>query len=150
MVVHFVRTCWALTLILLHALRLLSAATLEPYDQLYSSGVEALQTGDYPSVVLYMEKALESFAQVCQTRVRCGLTCGQEHELAAAATDLQLFDAILKRAACLNNCTETELGPASMHKVSVDVQQDFNRRIPYNYLQLAYHKVRRNEPEKFT
>ncbi|TTK63270.1 Prolyl 3-hydroxylase 2 [Bagarius yarrelli] len=133
---HFLQTCGALTLILIT----LSAATLEPYDLLYDSGVEALQRGDY--VVRFMEKALETSAELRQTKIRCGIKCGDEHELdaTAAATELQLFDVILRRAACLNLCIESKLGPHSVHKVSADVQHDFHRRIPYNYLQLAYLK----------
>lgn len=146
MVVHFLQTCGALTLIL-HTLQLLSAATLEPYDLLYSSGVEALHRGDYAGVVRYMEKALENFAQLRQTKIQCGLKCSDQHKLDATATELQLFDAILRRADCLNDCIERKLGPPAMHKVTADVVQDFNRRIPYNYLQLAYHKVKRIEPE---
>ncbi|XP_017333157.1 prolyl 3-hydroxylase 2 [Ictalurus punctatus] len=145
MVVHFLQSWGALT-VLLHMPVLLPAATLEPYDLLYSSGMDAFQRGDYADVVRYMEKALENFAQVRQTKIRCGLGCRDQHKLDATATDLQLFDAILRRAACLNDCTEGKLGPSSMHKVSADVEQDFHRRIPYNYLQLAYLKLK--QPDK--
>ncbi|EFB26291.1 hypothetical protein PANDA_002780, partial [Ailuropoda melanoleuca] len=31
-------------------------------------------------------------------------------------------------------------GPASRHRVSEDVRSDFQRRVPYNYLQRAYIK----------
>lgn len=144
MVVHFLQTCVPLTLILTMLL-LLSAATLEPYDLLYSGGVEAFQRGDYGNVVRYMEKALENFAQVRQTKIQCGLMCRDQHKLNVTATDFQLFDVILRRAACLNDCMERQLGSPSVHKVSADVNQDFHRRIPYNYLQLAYLKVKRNE-----
>lgn len=41
----------------------------------------------------------------------------------------------------MNTCVEEKLGSQSVHKVSEDVVQDFHRRIPYNYLQLAYQKV---------
>ncbi|KAG7261632.1 hypothetical protein CRUP_038354 [Coryphaenoides rupestris] len=42
----------------------------------------------------------------------------------------------------MNACIEDQIGTQSMHKVSEDVIQDFNRRIPYNYLQLAYQKLK--------
>lgn len=146
MVVHILAPCGALTLILL----LQSGATLEPYDLLYSGGVEALQRGDYAGVVRDMEQALESFAQMRHTRIRCGLQCAGQHQLDAPHTDteLQMFGAILRRAACLNDCIERILGAPSVHKVSSDVEQDFKRRIPYHYLQLGYLKVKRTEPER--
>lgn len=157
MVVYFVQPCGALTVILLHALVRVSAAALEPYDVLYSSGVEALQRGDYTGVVHYMEKALENFTQVRKSKIRCGLKCRDQHKLDATATqtetatatttELQMFDAILRRAACLNDCLGRKLGPPSLHKVHADIDQDFNRRIPYNYLQLAYNKVKSSDAE---
>ncbi|XP_060797807.1 prolyl 3-hydroxylase 2 isoform X2 [Neoarius graeffei] len=120
MVVRFVQTCGALTLTL-HTLVSLSAATLEPYDSLYSSGVEAFQRADYANVVRYIEKALENFAQVRQTKIRCGLKCRDQHDLrvtdAGTQNDLPLFDAILRRAACLTDCIERKLGPLSVHQL---------------------------------
>ncbi|XP_062868503.1 prolyl 3-hydroxylase 2 [Trichomycterus rosablanca] len=137
---HSLQTGGALTIIF--QIVLLSAATLEPYDMLYASGVEALNQGDYASVVMYMEGALRSFSEVRQTRIGCSLKCNDEHELSSSATELHLFDVVLRRAACLSDCIETKIGPQSMHKVSEDVLQDFRRRIPYNYLQLAYLKLK--------
>ncbi|KAI5101570.1 prolyl 3-hydroxylase 2, partial [Silurus meridionalis] len=127
----------------------LSGATLEPYDELYDRGVEALRRGDYGDVVRYMEKALENFARVRDTKIRCRLKCSDQNDLdviwtptaTATVTDLRLYDAILRRAACLNDCLQRKLGPPSIQKVSSDVTQDFNRRIPYHYLQLAYLKL---------
>ncbi|XP_047666255.1 prolyl 3-hydroxylase 2 [Tachysurus fulvidraco] len=146
MVVDFLQTCGTLTLILL----LSSAATLEPYDLLYDSGVEAFQRGDYANAVRDIEKALDNVALLRQTKIRCGLECRDQHKLdtKATETELRLFDVVLRRAACLNHCAERNLGSPSMHKVSADVNQDFHRRIPYNYLQLAYLKLK--QPEKAT
>uniref|UniRef100_A0A4W4FMS1 procollagen-proline 3-dioxygenase n=1 Tax=Electrophorus electricus TaxID=8005 RepID=A0A4W4FMS1_ELEEL len=113
-----------------------------PYDLLYHNGIEAFSRGDYTNVVRYMEKALRSFSEVHETKIRCRLKCKDQHSLDRFLTDLQLFDVILRRAACLNDCTERKIGPQSMHKVTEEVTQDFNRRVPYNYLQLAYQKLK--------
>lgn len=119
---------------------LLSSATLEPFDLLFDNGVEAFQKGDYGNVVRYMESALNSFSEVRQTKISCRLKCRDQHRFDSLLTD-KFFEVILYRAHCLNECFEGKLGAQSMHKVSEDVIQDFNRRIPYNYLQLAYRKV---------
>uniref|UniRef100_A0A4W4FM33 procollagen-proline 3-dioxygenase n=1 Tax=Electrophorus electricus TaxID=8005 RepID=A0A4W4FM33_ELEEL len=138
--VNFVQIGGVLTIII-HTV-LLSSATLEPYDLLYHNGIEAFSRGDYTNVVRYMEKALRSFSEVHETKIRCRLKCKDQHSLDRFLTDLQLFDVILRRAACLNDCTERKIGPQSMHKVTEEVTQDFNRRVPYNYLQLAYQKLK--------
>ncbi|XP_076880682.1 prolyl 3-hydroxylase 2 [Brachyhypopomus gauderio] len=121
---------------------LLSSATLEPYDLLYHNGIEAFSRGDYIDVVRYIEKALRSFTEVRETKIRCRLKCKDQHSLDRFTMDLQLFDVVLRRAACLNDCIERKIGPQSMHKVNEEVTQDFNRRVPYNYLQLAYRKLK--------
>ncbi|XP_030640483.1 prolyl 3-hydroxylase 2 [Chanos chanos] len=121
---------------------LLTTAVLEPYDLLYDNGVEAFYRGDYKEVVKYMEKALSSFTELRQTKTRCRLKCKDRHRFDGYKSDLQFFDTLLRRASCLNKCIESKIGPQSMHKVSEDVIQDFHRRIPYNYLQMAYYKLK--------
>lgn len=118
-----------------------SAGFLQPFDLLYDSAVHAFYGGDYGAVVRYMEAALGSYTEVRSTRVRCRLRCQDKHQFPDGFSELPFFDAVLRRAACTNACIEEKLGPQSVHKVSDDVLQDFHRRIPYNYLQLAYQKV---------
>lgn len=118
-----------------------SAAFLEPYDLLYDDAVRAFYNNDYNNVVRYMEGALSSYTEVRRTRVRCRLRCQDQHPFDETFGDLRFFDVVLRRAACMNTCIEEKLGSQSVHKVSEDVVQDFHRRIPYNYLQLAYQKV---------
>ncbi|XP_051977203.1 prolyl 3-hydroxylase 2-like [Xyrauchen texanus] len=120
---------------------LLSSATLVPFDLLYDNGVQAFYNGDYDKVVRYMESALGSFSEVRQTRVRCRLKCRDQHRFDGLLIEEKFFEVILHRAHCANECIERKLGAQSMHKVSDDVIQDFHRRIPYNYLQLAYRKL---------
>uniref|UniRef100_A0A671YYZ5 procollagen-proline 3-dioxygenase n=1 Tax=Sparus aurata TaxID=8175 RepID=A0A671YYZ5_SPAAU len=132
--------------ILLAAALSTSTAFLEPYDLLYDNAVQAFYNSDYHNVVRYMEGALSSYAEVRRTRVRCRLTCQDQHPFDETFMDLRFSDAVLQRAACMNRCIEEKLGSQSVHKVSEDVLQDFHRRIPYNYLQLAYQKLK--QPDK--
>lgn len=118
-----------------------SAAFLEPFDLLYDNAVLAFYNSDYNGVVRYMEGALSSYQEVRRTRVRCRLMCQDQHQFDETFSELRFSDAVLRRAACMNACIEEKLGSQSAHKVSEDVVQDFHRRIPYNYLQLAYQKV---------
>uniref|UniRef100_A0A8C7CRT1 procollagen-proline 3-dioxygenase n=1 Tax=Oncorhynchus kisutch TaxID=8019 RepID=A0A8C7CRT1_ONCKI len=129
--------------IALQALLLSSSyGSLEPYDLLYNNAVEAFYRNDYKDVVRHMEGALRSYAEVRQTKVRCRLRCQNQHPFDSASMDLQFFDVVLRRSYCQNECIEEKVGTQSMHKISEDVIQDFHRRIPYNYLQLAYQKLK--------
>uniref|UniRef100_A0A8C6U264 procollagen-proline 3-dioxygenase n=1 Tax=Neogobius melanostomus TaxID=47308 RepID=A0A8C6U264_9GOBI len=131
----------ALPVVLLTVLSI-SSAFLQPYDLLYDNAVQAFSQSDYGSVVRHMEAALSSFSELRRTKVRCRLRCQDQHQFESNFTDLGFFYGVLRRAACMNPCIEEKLGAQSLHKVSEDVLQDFNRRIPYNYLQMAYQKLK--------
>uniref|UniRef100_A0A8C9TKI5 procollagen-proline 3-dioxygenase n=1 Tax=Scleropages formosus TaxID=113540 RepID=A0A8C9TKI5_SCLFO len=141
-----VSTATAAIALLLHACLLWRASrALQPYDLLYQSGVEAFYSSDYSGVVRYMEEALSSYSQLRRTKVRCALRCEEQHpveeEEEESASELRFFYTLLRRASCLGECVERSVGAQSVHRVSEDVTQDFHRRIPYNFLQLAYRKV---------
>lgn len=137
-------------LVLLSAQLSSSAASLQPCDLLYDAAVRAFSSTDYESVVRHMERALSSCAEARRSKVRCRLRCQDQHPFhEASSSDLSFFDTVLRRAACMNTCLDETLGVQSAHRVSEDVVQDFTRRIPYNYLQLAYLKVRDPDPSEF-
>lgn len=124
-------------------------------DLLYAEGTAAYARGDWPGVVLSMERALRSRAALRALRLRCRTRCATELPWAldlhlgrspslsqdpgaAALQDLRFFGSLLRRAACLRRC----LGPPSAHLLSEELDLEFNKRSPYNYLQVAYFKVR--------
>lgn len=131
-----------------------SRLVLEPYDFLFDTAVEAYYKGDWLSVILNMEKALRNKATVRNVKAQCRLSCANQtafgERLAGlgvpipgtgSVEDLGFFQKILKRAECVNSCETEKLGPPTLHQVSEDVQLEFNKRTPYNYLQVAYFKI---------
>lgn len=127
-------------------------------DLLYAEGTAAYARGDWPGVVLSMERALRSRAALRALRLRCRTRCAAElpwapdldlgpapslsQDLGAAALhDLRFFGALLRRAACLRRC----LGPPAAHLLSEELDLEFNKRSPYNYLQVAYFKINKLE-----
>ncbi|KAM9362201.1 prolyl 3-hydroxylase 1 [Symphorus nematophorus] len=127
---------------------------LEPYDFLFDTAVEAYYKGDWLSVILNMEKALRNKATVRSVKAQCRLSCANQtafgERLAGlgvpipgtgSVEDLGFFQKILKRADCVNSCETEKLGPPSLHQVGEEVQLEFNKRSPYNYLQVAYFKI---------
>lgn len=131
-----------------------SQFVLEPYDFLFDSAVEAYYKGDWLSVILNMEKALKNKATVQTVKTQCRLNCANQTAFgdqvsgvgapipgAGSLDDLGFFQKILKRADCVNSCETEKLGSATLHQVTEDVQMEFTKRTPYNYLQVAYFKV---------
>lgn len=129
---------------------------VEPYDFLFDTAVEAYYKGDWLSVILNMEKALRNKATVRSAKAQCRLSCANHTAFgeplaglgvpvpgAGSVEDLGFFQKILKRADCVNSCETEKLGSANLHKVGEEVELEFKKRSPYNYLQVAYFKVER-------
>lgn len=120
---------------------------LQPFDMLYASGVAAYYAGDYERAVRDLEAALRSHRRLRETRVRCARHCALRRPLAppggaGPGPELRFFRALLERARCHRQCHDRSLGgPESPHRASEDVRSDFQRRVPYNYLQRAYLKL---------
>lgn len=121
-------------------------------DLLFADGTAAYARGDWPGVILSMERALRSRASLRALRLRCRTRCAADFPWkldpdsapsptqasgAVALHDLRFFGGLLHRAACLRRC----LGPPSAHSLSEELELEFHKRSPYNYLQVAYFKV---------
>ncbi|XP_074524029.1 prolyl 3-hydroxylase 1 [Halichoeres trimaculatus] len=127
---------------------------LEPYDFLFDTAVDAYNRGDWLSVILNMEKALRNKAMVREVKAQCRLSCANQTAFgdrlaglgvpipgAGSVDDLGFFQKILKRADCVNSCETEKLGSPSFHEVTKEVELEFKKRTPYNYLQVAYFKI---------
>ncbi|XP_064028431.1 prolyl 3-hydroxylase 1 isoform X2 [Pogoniulus pusillus] len=121
-------------------------------DALFAAGAEAYSRGDWPAVVLQMERALRARAALRSRLVRCRLHCanatagsakGIEIHPGSVIRDLLFFRGLLRRAACLRGC-----GPPapSRYRLGDELDREFSKRSPYNYLQVAYFKM--NRPAK--
>uniref|UniRef100_F7FH76 procollagen-proline 3-dioxygenase n=1 Tax=Monodelphis domestica TaxID=13616 RepID=F7FH76_MONDO len=162
---------WAgLLLLLLLALLLLGSSAraagtqgaLQPFELLYNRGVEAFSDGDFAAAVRYLEQALSSRRRLREERLRCRLECGARAPLGSArgggpAWELRFLRALLERARCVRRCEqEDESGASDGHpgttssrfasRSPADVKRDFQRRMPYSYLQQAYSQM--NQMEK--
>ncbi|XP_077060150.1 prolyl 3-hydroxylase 1 isoform X1 [Siphateles boraxobius] len=126
----------------------------EPYDLLFDNAVEAYYKQDWLTVILNMERALRNKGALRKIQTHCRLSCANHTAFGdsfpglgvpmpgtGAVEDLAFFQTILKRADCVNACESEKLGPPTLHKVSDTIDQEFKKRTPYNYLQVAYFKI---------
>ncbi|XP_068096660.1 prolyl 3-hydroxylase 1 isoform X2 [Hyperolius riggenbachi] len=121
---------------------------LEPYDFLYDSGVEAYHRYDWPSVILHMEKALLNRELLRRYRVSCNQRCGASGDFSqqppgwGPVQDLSFFQTVLERAGCIRQCEQEKIGaPSSNYVIGEELELEFRKRSPYNYLQVAYFKI---------
>lgn len=121
------------------------SSPLEPFDSLYAGGVEAYYGGDFAAAARCLERALRSRRELREARLRCRRSCRGQVRLEELGSgpggELPFWGALLRRAGCLRNCEEARLGAASRHRAAEEVRADFQRRVPYSYLQRAYIQV---------
>ncbi|XP_060550189.1 prolyl 3-hydroxylase 1 isoform X1 [Pantherophis guttatus] len=122
-----------------------SPEQLRPADELLAAGVEAYNREDWPGVILQMERALRARAAHRERLAGCRSGCAANHtaqdpaqEHARPLGDLRFFQQLLRRAACLRRCLPA--GP-SRYQLGEEVELEFRKRSPYNYLQVAYFKM---------
>nr|XP_046167010.1 prolyl 3-hydroxylase 1 [Oncorhynchus gorbuscha] len=134
--------------------QLSSNVILEPYDLLFDTAVEAYYKGDWMTVILNMERALRNKAAIRRVKAHCRIICANQSAFgeplssivvtipgAGSVEDLGFFQKIMKRADCVNTCESDKIGPPTIHKITEDVDLEFKKRTPYNYLQVAYFKI---------
>ncbi|XP_073441594.1 prolyl 3-hydroxylase 1 [Dendrobates tinctorius] len=126
----------------------LLAARLEPYDLLYDSGVQAYYREDWPSVILSMEKALRNRELLRRNRITCRMQCANTSDYSTQTAgwgpvqDLRFFQRVLERADCVRSCERHKMGaPSTYFAASEELELEFRKRSPYNYLQVAYFKI---------
>ncbi|XP_028302569.1 prolyl 3-hydroxylase 1 [Gouania willdenowi] len=134
-----------------------SDPVLEPYDLLFDVAVEAYSRADWLSVVLHMEKALRNKALIRTVKADCRLRCSNQSSFSqpvagvgavgvpipgsGSVQDLGFFQKVLHRADCVKSCENHKLGEPSFHRGTEEVDLEFKKRTPYNYLQVAYFKI---------
>lgn len=123
-----------------------SAEQLRPADELLAAGAEAYSRGDWPGVILQMERALRARVAHRERLAGCRSGCAANHSAEDPAQeprrplgDLRFFQQLLRRAACLRRCLPDS---PSRYQLGEEVNLEFRKRSPYNYLQVAYFKVR--------
>ncbi|XP_039223711.1 prolyl 3-hydroxylase 1 [Crotalus tigris] len=121
------------------------AEQLRPADELLAAGAEAYSRGDWPGVILHMERALRARGAHRERLAGCRSGCAANHSAEDPAQeprrplgDLRFFRQLLRRAACLRRCLPDS---PSRYQLGEEVNLEFRKRSPYNYLQVAYFKI---------
>ncbi|NXL30668.1 P3H3 hydroxylase, partial [Glaucidium brasilianum] len=138
-----------LCLLLSAAAAATSPGRLVPYDLLYADGVRAYFARDWGRAAELLQRALHSYAGLRAARRGCRSACRREAAFlggppGAGPWEAALFGRVLQRADCLQHCLGLRLGAApSAHRASRAIRHDFERREPYNYLQVAFFQLKK-------
>ncbi|XP_067402006.1 prolyl 3-hydroxylase 3 isoform X2 [Emydura macquarii macquarii] len=125
-------------------------ARLAPYDLLYADGVRAYFARDWRRAAELLRRSLHSYGQLREARRGCRGRCREEAGFAgppgpaSPSWESRFFEPVLQRAECLGECLGRRLGAEpSLHRASAETQRDFERREPYNYLQVALFQLKK-------
>uniref|UniRef100_A0A670ZA17 procollagen-proline 3-dioxygenase n=1 Tax=Pseudonaja textilis TaxID=8673 RepID=A0A670ZA17_PSETE len=119
-----------------------------PFDSLYADGVRAYFAQDWPRASELLQRSLHSYSQLQEARRKCRSGCQKETCFESPSPlqpwETSFFDRVLQRAECLEECLGLKLGgQPSRYRTSRVIQREFEEREPYNYLQIAYFKLKK-------
>lgn len=115
------------------------------YEELYKSGVHAYLENRWRDSVSLIERSIEDFIYFNTIVVRCRKKCQRNdfnilpNDTDSSSSLWRLQTVITERALCLMKCQKSYF--PNRPKASKDTDEAFERKDPYNYLQLCYFKV---------
>ena len=112
------------------------------FEELYAVGTRSYLDNDWDNCIKYIEKSLEKYKEFKKSMIRCKLKCSDMGKRLKPSfendiEDLHFYEKMVKTTLCLlKTCDHLKI---DIHK---DILKSFNERVPYEYLQLCYYKVK--------
>eukprot|EP00061_Rhincodon_typus_P002131 g16692.t1 len=105
----------------------------EPYNLLFSSGLQHYHQGDWEQAAGLLQRSLLSRSALRRLLAHCRRLCRER----GSEVGEGFFARVLGTATCLDSCLRF---PSTRPRVSGQVRDAFRSRAAYNYLQLSYYK----------
>lgn len=124
----------------IHQTEAAEAKSEATYSQLFQAGVEAYRQEKWLSCISYFSQSMDDFKLYRKKITSCRRTCHaveKEGDFITNKTDIEnfFFETTLKHTLCLLRCKNTQLHDRATAYVP-DVDDAFERLIPYDYLQV--------------
>ena len=150
-------TC--ISLLLLSFVHLLLASEEEQnFGQLYSTAKEAYLDNDWPNCVKHMKTAIRGYRAHRDIVIECRRECRKasqssekDRAIFVGDPELEFFERVTREALCLMDCKgrRTDGMFPRGDEIPSNVTVDFERKKPYDYLQLCYYQVCKEICTKF-
>ena len=128
------------------------SSIVDTYDLLYNKGVEAYARQRWFECLTHLNGALTDYRVYRSTLITCKRECRKKSSSDDGAlstkpqmSELQIFFRILKRSNCLRKCKQNHFGHRPDVLASKSVEEDFETRKPYDFLQFCHYKVSGNK-----
>jgi hypothetical protein len=130
------------------------------YEELYVVAKRAYLDNDWTNCVKYMNLALGDYKLQQNVVIQCQRMCRKKLEDAkplvdsisadgggggggggVEEADLMFYERITHNTLCLMRCKRAAFNGTRIEQVSPDVRGEFEKKKPYDYLQLCHHQV---------
>lgn len=124
----------------------LSQAKSKNFEELYSLAKEAYLANDWNECVQVMELTLQDYKEYNQVVTQCKIRCRRHVPLEKKLhhrniESLFFFEEVVRNTLCIMKCKRKAFGRDRVEQISAKVLQEFDERLPYDYLQLCYFQV---------
>ena len=113
----------------------------------YEDALEDYSDENYEGCLTNIQTALKLYETQLQERAKCRIRCKyKEHtRFNNNNVDLLIYDVILARSKCMQECREEKLSPSMdiLIEVDLEVSEAFRTLLPLDYLQICAYKVSR-------
>ena len=117
------------------------------FEDLYHGGVKSYEKELWYSCAFKLERAISGHKLYSRIVSDCRLECRKNpsvselSNLTSSVEDFDIFGSFLRASDCLRRCADEAFGIA-YEPISRWAADIFKERLPYEYLQFCYHKVR--------
>eukprot|EP00061_Rhincodon_typus_P004090 g21721.t1 len=125
-----------------YSLRSFPERELVPLDSAYRYSLEQSAAANWRESIRYLELSLRLHRLLRDSQLHCQRNCSlgpaAEPTLSPGTfSELRAFAQILKRAVCIKKCKQS-LAVFKLPPPDKDTLQQFEKRVPYRYLENAY------------
>lgn len=115
------------------------------YDFLYKEGVESYLQENWAECIKQFEMALQDWHWWKTNLIRCRRKCNQEGSegtmfSAGLSEEEKFFEKTVRSTLCLVKCKKETFGSRMDRVAEAHIEEDFELKKPYDYLQLCYYK----------
>jgi len=116
------------------------------YDQLYESGVSAYDQQLWFECSSLMHRAISARRAYWDNVIECRSQCSVLHPFTDIAPE-KLLDPLYvyrasQRSKCIEDCKRSKFGAQPDMPYNAEREQDFDKLVPYDYLQMCAYKVK--------
>lgn len=109
------------------------------FDKFYEDGVTAYTSNDWGAAIRNIEKSLEGYNGYVAGLSSCSIKCSSS--LTVGAVHESYLHTIVSKGMCVKNCLTERFGDfKAVLRISSEVLSDFEKYMPYQYLQFAYYQ----------